>query len=47
MAHRLSTIRYVDRIYVLENGKLVQQGNFEQMTNQAGLFSQLIQRQYL
>ncbi|MBN3960005.1 NHLP bacteriocin export ABC transporter permease/ATPase subunit [Nostoc sp. NMS8] len=47
VAHRLSTIRNADRIYVLQNGKLVQQGHFEQMANQPGLFSQLIQRQRL
>ncbi|GAP94195.1 NHLP bacteriocin export ABC transporter permease/ATPase subunit [Leptolyngbya sp. NIES-2104] len=45
IAHRLSTIRTADRIYVFQNGRVVQQGNFDQLANQAGLFAQLIDRQ--
>ncbi|MEA5449682.1 NHLP bacteriocin export ABC transporter permease/ATPase subunit [Leptolyngbya sp. CCNP1308] len=45
IAHRLSTIRHADRIYVLEVGRLVQQGSFEELASQPGLFSQLIRRQ--
>lgn len=45
VAHRLSTIRNADRIYVLQDGSLVQEGRFEELANQDGLFRQLIHRQ--
>jgi len=45
VAHRLSTIRQADRIYVIEKGKVVQQGRFEDLLNQPGLFARLISRQ--
>jgi NHLM bacteriocin system ABC transporter ATP-binding protein len=47
VAHRLSTIRNADKIFVLQNGRLVQQGSFDQLAQQQGLFSQLIRRQRL
>jgi NHLM bacteriocin system ABC transporter ATP-binding protein len=45
VAHRLSTIRQADRIYVIEKGKVVQHGRFEDLANQPGLFARLVSRQ--
>ena len=45
IAHRLSTIRNADRIYVLEAGKVVQQGNFSELSQINGIFADLMQRQ--
>lgn len=45
IAHRLSTIRNAHRIYVLKAGRLVQQGSFEELASQEGLFAQLMARQ--
>jgi ABC-type multidrug transport system fused ATPase/permease subunit len=45
IAHRLSTIHNADRIYVLEEGRIVQEGSFNQLVQQQGLFAELIDRQ--
>jgi ATP-binding cassette subfamily C protein len=45
IAHRLSTIRHADRIYVLDGGRVVQQGTFEGLMRQEGLFQRLMVRQ--
>jgi ATP-binding cassette subfamily C protein len=45
IAHRLSTIRKADHIYVIEAGRVVQQGTFDQLANQEGLFLKLMARQ--
>jgi NHLM bacteriocin system ABC transporter ATP-binding protein len=47
IAHRLSTIRNADRIYVFQSGRIIQQGNFNQLAKQDGLFAQLMARQQI
>ena len=45
IAHRLSTIRHADRIIVLENGQVNQQGTYGELITQPGLFARLMERQ--
>ena len=47
IAHRLSTIINADRIYVVEAGRIVQQGTYAELVHQAGPFGELIRRQLL
>jgi ABC-type bacteriocin/lantibiotic exporter with double-glycine peptidase domain len=45
VAHRLSTIRRADRIYVMEKGRIVQEGRYDDLAKSPGLFARLTQRQ--
>jgi ABC-type bacteriocin/lantibiotic exporter with double-glycine peptidase domain len=45
IAHRLSTVQTADRICVIENGRVAQQGTFQQLSQQEGLFARMMARQ--
>ena len=47
VAHRLSTIKEVDKIIVLKNGKVTECGRHEELLNQKGIYFNLYQLQYL
>ncbi|MEO8671060.1 MAG: peptidase domain-containing ABC transporter [Tahibacter sp.] len=44
-AHRLSTVRAADYIYVLDAGRIVQHGSYAQLAHQTGPFRRLFNRQ--
>ena len=47
IARRLSTIRHCDRILVLDGGRVVEDGNYEQLIARRGYFAELVERQRL
>ncbi|MXY64371.1 MAG: ATP-binding cassette domain-containing protein [Gammaproteobacteria bacterium] len=45
IAHRLSTLEQADRIYVLQAGRVVQSGSFDELMEVDGVFKELVKRQ--
>ncbi|KAB8133655.1 ABC transporter ATP-binding protein [Gracilibacillus oryzae] len=45
IAHRLSTIRDADQVVVLEDGRIIQQGKYKQLSNINGVFRRMLHRQ--
>ncbi|MBR5377202.1 MAG: ATP-binding cassette domain-containing protein, partial [Lachnospiraceae bacterium] len=45
IAHRLSTIKDCDRIIVLDGGKIIEDGTYEELIEQKGYFADLVERQ--
>lgn len=44
IAHRLSTVRNVDRILVMDHGKVAEEGNYEELSQKEnGMFAELLQ----
>jgi ATP-binding cassette subfamily B protein len=44
IAHRLSTVRNADRILVLDQGRLIEQGRYDELVRRGGMFARLAQQ---
>ncbi len=47
VAHRLSTVRFVDRILVVHRGRIHEEGTHEDLLRRGGIYARLYQLQYL
>ncbi|MCA1916237.1 NHLP bacteriocin export ABC transporter permease/ATPase subunit [Methanospirillum hungatei] len=47
IAHRLSTIIHADSIYVLDKGKIVEKGTYQELLDKGGIFAELARHQLL
>lgn len=47
IAHRLSTIRQCDRVIVLDGGRIIEDGTYDELIAQNGYFAELVERQRL
>ena len=47
VAHRLSTIKNVDSIYVIDNGAIIEQGTHKELVSKNGLYAFLFKTQFL
>lgn len=47
IAHRLSTIKQCDRIIVLDKGKIIEDGKYDELIAKNGFFAELVSRQRL
>jgi ABC-type bacteriocin/lantibiotic exporter with double-glycine peptidase domain len=45
VAHRLSTIRRCDRIIMLDQGKIVEEGTYDELLAKNGPFAEMVARQ--
>ncbi len=45
IAHRLSTLRQCDRILVMDEGRIVEEGTYDELLEMEGAFAELVERQ--
>lgn len=43
ISHRLSTTRHVDRIYMFDNGEIIDEGTHEELMAQKGRYAEMFQ----
>jgi ATP-binding cassette subfamily B protein len=47
IAHRLSTVRKADWIYVIDQGRILEQGTHNELLEQKGMYFDLYERQFV
>jgi len=47
VSHRISPLKGADRIYVMDEGKVVEQGSHEELASQGGLYERLVRYQQM
>jgi ATP-binding cassette subfamily B protein len=47
VAHRISTVRDADQIFVLDHGRVVERGDHDALVARAGMYASLYKRQLL
>jgi ABC-type multidrug transport system fused ATPase/permease subunit len=47
IAHRLSTIKHCDRIIMLDKGRIIEDGKYDELIEKGGHFAELVKRQQI
>ena len=47
IAHRVSTVRHADQVFVLENGRIVERGRHDELVRRDGVYASLYRKQLL
>jgi ATP-binding cassette subfamily B protein len=45
VSHRISSLRFADKIIVLENGAKIEEGTHEELISKAGIYSEMYEKQ--